>query len=281
MNESHKLQSIFKTRNILLGCILWITISLLFFLLFSAKVPDANGVEARPHWYLIGTYILEAVAYLGASILCLRNWFSSQLVGNRNIWLSIGLGMFSYCIGGIIFDYMEIYSQESPDVSVSDVFFVISYILLGLGLILAILSSRINLSRLQWLIIIAIGLGGSLLSWSIYQLTPDDDVTPLALSLDYFYVVSDVFLLIAATTLLLTFWGGKISLSWRMIAAAAFSLYIADTWYSYAKATQGDSYQSGELLEIFWIFSGVLFAIGAALEYDISLSRKRRTSSRK
>jgi hypothetical protein len=37
-----------------------------------------------------------------------------------------------------------------------------------------------------------------------------------------------VALLIIATTMLLAFWGGKVSLSWRMIAAAAFSLYIAD-----------------------------------------------------
>lgn len=41
------------------------------------------------------------------------------------------------------------------------------------------------------------------------------------------------------------------------------------------------NYQSGDILEVFWVFSGVLFGMGAALEYEASLSLKRRTSGRK
>jgi hypothetical protein len=100
-------------------------------------------------------------------------------------------------------------------------------------------------------------------------------LAPLKPFLDYFYVLADVFILIIATTLLLAFWGGRFSQSWRMIAAAAFSLYIADMWFKYA-TTRLDNYQSGGLLEIFWVFSGVLFGIGAALEYDLSRSRRKR-----
>ena len=88
-----------------------------------------------------------------------------------------------------------------------------------------------------------------------------------------FYVIADVFLLIVATTLLLAFWGGRFSQSWRTIAAATLALYVADMWFKYT-ATLPD-YESGSLLEVFYIFSAVLFAIGAALEYDIS-SRSRR-----
>ena len=65
-----------------------------------------------------------------------------------------------------------------------------------------------------------------------------------------------------------------------MIAAAAFSLYIADMWFQYA-TNWIPNYQSGEILEVFWVMSGVLFGMGAALEYDASLSRSRRTGGRK
>lgn len=106
----------------------------------------------------------------------------------------------------------------------------------------------------------------------------EETLAPLKPFLDYFYVLADVFILIIATTLLLAFWGGRFSQSWRMIAAAAFCLYIADMWFKYA-TTRLENYQSGGLVEIFWIFSGVLFGIGAALEYD--LSRSRRGSSRR
>jgi hypothetical protein len=97
--------------------------------------------------------------------------------------------------------------------------------------------------------------------------------------LNWFYVTSDVLLLMIATILLLAFWGGRMSLSWRMIAAAAISLYIADMWFKYADKIP--NYQSGEILEVFWVISGVLFGMGAALEYDASLNRSRRERGRK
>jgi hypothetical protein len=107
----------------------------------------------------------------------------------------------------------------------------------------------------------------------------ENTLEPLKPFIDYFYVLADVFILIIATTLLLAFWGGRFSQSWRMIAAAAVSLYIADMWFKYA-TTQLEHYQSGALVEIFWVFSGVLFGIGAALEFDLSRSRRGSTRRR-
>jgi hypothetical protein len=106
-----------------------------------------------------------------------------------------------------------------------------------------------------------------------------DTLSPLSRPVNFFYIVGDVFLLIIATTLLLAFWGGRFAQSWRMIAAATFSLYIADMWFKYEDAAEV-SYQSGSLLEVFFVFSGVLFAIGAALEYDVS-SRSRRSARKR
>jgi hypothetical protein len=276
-DNSLRSKSIFTTGNIVIASMGWAILALLYFLLFSAKIPAANGMESRAEWYVVGTNIFEAFAYLGACILCLRNWLSPQIVSGRNVWLSIGLGMLSYFIGGIIFGYTEIVLKEEPDVSLGDIFFVLTYLFLGAGMILAVASRRINLERWQWLIVLAIAVFGSLLAWwiSMQQATSSDLLVAI---LNWFYVVSDVVLLIIATTLLLAFWGGRISQSWRMIAAAAFSLYIADMWFKYA---QGPNYQSGEILEVFWVFSGVLFGMGAVLEYDASLRRARRTSGRK
>jgi hypothetical protein len=270
-------KTLFTNRNIILASIGWAVMALLYFLLFSAKIPGANGVESRAEWYVIGTNIFEALAYLGAGILCLRNWRSPQIVSSRNVWLAIAIGMLSYFLGGIFFGYTELILKEEPDVSIGDVFFVLSYISLGVGMILAVASRRINLEKWQWLIVSAIGVFGSLVAWwiSMQQTTPTE---MLAAILNWFYVVSDVVLLIIATTLLLAFWGGRVAQSWRMIAAAAFSLYIADMWFKFA---QGPNYQSGDILEVFWVFSGVLFGLGAVLEHDASLSRTRRERGRK
>jgi hypothetical protein len=287
-NNSYPPKSLFKTRNIVLASIAWGVLALLYFLLFSAKIPGADGTLSRAAWYVIGTNIFEALAYLSAGILCLRNWRSPQIVSGRNVWLAIGIGMLSYFLGGIFFGYTEIVLKEEPIVSLGDVFFVVTYLFLGVGMILAVASSRLNLEKWQWMIVSAIGAFGSALAWLIsHQPQGADKVSEqvpswaenIAPILSTIYIVSDVLLLIIATTLLLAFWGGRVSLSWRMIAAAAFSLYIADMWFQYANRIP--NYQSGEILEVFWVMSGVLFGMGAALEYDASLSRSRRVGGRK
>ncbi|AKG22343.1 hypothetical protein [Calothrix sp. 336/3] len=284
-NKNKSSQSWFTTQNIILFSLGWGLLALLYFLLFSAKIPEADGIERRAEWYVIGTNIFEALAYLGAGLLCLRNWRSPQIVSGRHVWLSIGIGMLSYFLGGIFFGYTEVVMKEEPIVSLGDVFFVITYLLLGIGMTLAVISRRLNLETWQWIIVLAIALFGSALAWLISQPQGGgqeqipDSLQGIASILNWFYVVSDVLLLIIATILLLAFWGGRVSLSWRMIAAAAFSLYIADMWFKYANRIP--NYQSGEILEVFWVWSGVLFGMGAVLEYDASLNRSRRERGRK
>jgi hypothetical protein len=282
-------KSFLSTQNIVLINIAWAVISLLYFLLFSAKVPDAQNIEHRAQWYMIGKNIFENVAYLAAGLLCLRNWRSPQIVSGRNVWLFTAIGMLSYFLGNIIFDYTELVLGIEPSISLGDIFFVISYVCLGVGMVMAVISRRISLEAWQLLIILAIGAFGSALAWFISNLPQTaakatEELMPTWMQtvepfLTLFYIVSDVLLLMIATTLLLAFWGGRASLSWRMIAAAAFSLYIADMWFKYA--SRNPQYESGDILEVFWVFGGVLFSMGAALEHDASLTRQRRTSGRK
>ncbi|WP_353929818.1 hypothetical protein WJM97_16125 [Okeanomitos corallinicola TIOX110] len=286
-DTTYKAQPFFTTQRIVLMGISWAVLALLYFLLFSAKTLDpASGKEIRETWYSVGTYIFEILAFLSAAVLCWRNWQSTQIISNRKVWLFIGLGMSAYFIGGLVFGYTELIQKQEADISFADAFYVLNYLLLGIGMSLALFSRRITLEIWQWLIVFAIGVVGILIAWFIAQQNPapSPELDPLLLkvkiAVDWFYIVSDVLLLIIATIMLLAFWGGKVSLSWRMIAAAAFCLYIADMWFKYATNSIAN-YESGDILEVFWIFSGVLFGMGAALEYEASMSLKRRTSGRK
>jgi hypothetical protein len=107
----------------------------------------------------------------------------------------------------------------------------------------------------------------------------ENGLQPLKPVLSLFYVAMDLILLVSSTILLLAFWGGKFAQSWRMIAAATFCLYIADVWFKYATDHIKD-YQSGSFLEVGWVFCGVLFGVGAVLEYSVSQAR-RNTSRRR
>ncbi|MBV6624634.1 MAG: hypothetical protein KI793_17140 [Rivularia sp. (in: Bacteria)] len=288
--KSSDSKSWLTTQNIILASIAWGVLALLYFLLFSAEVPGADGKLERASWYITGTNIFEGLAYLGAGVLCLRNWRSRQIVSGRNVWLLFGIGMLSYCLGGIIFGYIEIILKKDPSPSVADIFFVVTYLFVGIGMILAVASRRINLEAWQWIIVLAIAAFGSALAWLISQQDPTApavaaEAVPAwkeqaSTILNWLYVVSDVLLLIIATSLLLAFWGGRASLPWQMIAVATFSLYIADIWAKWAE-NRVANYQSGGILEVGWVLSGVLFGMGAALEYEASSKRSRRERGRK
>lgn len=294
---------LFSSRNLILGAAGWALLALLFFLFFSVTLPG----EQRPQWYSIGTTVLELVAYFWASIVCFRNWQSNQILSGRNVWLAIGSGMLSYFVGSCLFSYWELGLQKEPDVSPGDLFFIATYMLLALGMLLAVLPRRLNLELWQWGTVGAIGLAGTAFAFSplvsgsgsvkaaadaaepvveasakvipAWASAAEEFLSPLGDYILQLYTIGDILLLVLASALLLAFWGGRSAQSWRMIAAAAISLYIADMWFKYAAANI-ENYQSGSLLEVFWVFSGVLFGIGAVLEYDLS-TRSRRSSRRR
>lgn len=320
--------SAIPVQTIVIIAILWAVFSLLFFLLFSVPLPG----QGRPEWYGITTYFLENIAFLGASILCFRNWRSPLIVSGRTVWLLIGLGMLSFFIGNLILGQWEIGWGKEPDASPADLFFLLMYLLVGAGMFLAVSSRKLNLAIWQWLAVIGVGVLGVVIAWFIYngasaaasaavwidppaiaQTAPDaapvapatapvpaepapaaaattsrvpgwavaleNTLSPFSDTFAIAYVAGDIILLMAAMALLLAFWGGRFSLSWRFIAAAAICFYVADMWFLYA-TRYVEGYQTGGLLEVFWIFSACLFAIGAALEYDLS-SRSRRGSRRR
>jgi hypothetical protein len=107
----------------------------------------------------------------------------------------------------------------------------------------------------------------------------DKFMQPLISYLNLFYILCDVVLLIFAAILFLGFWGGHLGATWRVIARSVLCFYLADTWFAYANS-QVKGYESGFIMEIFWIFGIVQFAIAAALEFDNSI-RARQVARRR
>lgn len=323
-------KSFLSVQTIVLAAIGWAVIALLFFLLFSVSSTEGD----RPYWYRIITYVFEEVPFLVAGLLCFRNWRSAQIVSGRTVWLAFGFGMMSYFIANMFLAYWELGLGLSPDVSPGDLFFILTYLFLGWGMLQAVLSKQLHLTAVQWIVLAGIAVAGvaialvfvpspedgvlnttlpaaalpiasestGIATFSEAEMAPliatsieenrdvamnapawaqalDEQLAPLANVVTWLYIVGDVILVVMATTLLLAFWGGRFSLSWRFIAAAAFCYYIADMWFNYA-INYIPEYQTGALPEVFWIFSGCLFAIGAILEYHLSTVRRRSARRR-
>jgi FtsH-binding integral membrane protein len=112
-----------------------------------------------------------------------------------------------------------------------------------------------------------------------WVLTLDGLLEPLEDGVGLLYLIGDVVLLIIAGTLLVAFWGGRYSQSWKLIAIAAFCLYIADMFFAYAVNT--GSYVEGSLWEVFWTFSAIFFGMGAVVEHSVSVNSRRSARRRR
>ncbi|NEO28380.1 MAG: hypothetical protein F6K03_16245, partial [Kamptonema sp. SIO4C4] len=216
-------------------------------------------------------------------------------------------------LANFIFGLWELYFGLDPEISPADVFYLLFTFFITWGMVSAVRPRRLNLEWRQWFIVGGVAFLGVAAAFGLTFASPEEEaaappsatpteqvasapdpyadvpgfieatdkfLTRLARPVNFLYTIFDIIFLTIASTLLLAFWGGRFSRSWQMIAAAALAKYIADMWLKYA-TTLPDQYQSGGFLEMFYVFSGVLFAIGAALEYDVSTSRSARTRRRR
>jgi hypothetical protein len=106
----------------------------------------------------------------------------------------------------------------------------------------------------------------------------DDVFKPYGAKLNRFYVWCDVALFGLAVAMILAFWGGRLSNAWQVNAQAMICFYIADMWLAYA-TNHVSGYQSGFMLEVFWIFGIVQFGVAAALEFEHMTSRQKFVDS--
>ena len=108
--------------------------------------------------------------------------------------------------------------------------------------------------------------------------TLEQRLSKVARHLGLVYVVGDCALVVMAVALLVAFWGGSYSQTWRLVAIAGICLYIADMFLIYEIGR--DSYQQGAIWEIFWVLSALFFGLSAGVENGISRQMKARSSRR-
>ena len=92
----HHLKTMFSTQGIVWAILSWSLLALLQFMVFSSIMSYSLLLRKPAEWDVIGTYIFEAIAYLAAGVLCLRNWRSPQILSGYSVWLVISIAMLLY-----------------------------------------------------------------------------------------------------------------------------------------------------------------------------------------
>ncbi|MGF1481405.1 MAG: hypothetical protein ACFB4I_18300 [Cyanophyceae cyanobacterium] len=302
----------FPTLNtvIIAGIILG-AISLLLTTTFRSLTPASL-------WSDYVFYAVEIIVYLGAALLCWRNWQYSQLVSARSIWFWFGVGCFSYTLGVFFFAYWELILEREPDVSLGDPFFIGTTLFWLVGMLVAVQFRGISLDGGQGIILACVSLISIWLGWLVanpseataaprlfserefprpgfllsqmaqaaptsqteqtpqWVIAVENALTPLVGLINLSYVAGDILLLVMATAIVLTFWGGRFSTTWTFVASGFFFFYLADMVYAFVVINGSYDAVNFGFLDSLWTLTGILLAIGAAKEYDLSFRRLRR-----
>jgi hypothetical protein len=271
-------------QYVILASIIWVILALLYYLFLGLPTENTENLDGelvRPSWYRIGIYIFQTLPIATTGFLCLRNCCNPKMISNRLVWFGIGIGVISWGIGNLIFAYTELILKQPPFPSLADVFFVITYAFLSLGMAMSVIGRRLSLSVRQWLIVSTVSiLALALAGFVTFVAGKNGQSVELNLETGLFitYALGDLLLVVVAAILLQAFSGGKYAGSWQLLGTGGVSMFIADLGFNYLNniATDAKPYQSGELVELFWILAFLLFGMAAAVDLDLSLRAAAR-----
>ncbi len=158
----------------------------------------------------------------------------------RLLWAGILAGWALWALAEIIYSLYSILGQEAPYPSIADIFWMIGYIPMGLGLYFRVRTMPVKPSRSQVMIIGGFSLATILLA-SVFVFWPTfkafDPSTPMENLINIAYPVEDTLLLIVVWRLFFTYEKGGYAFGWRLLAIGFILLTIGDLIYLYANST--------------------------------------------
>jgi diguanylate cyclase len=209
----------------------------------------------------------KLVLYNGVGLLSLLGTIVGifrHRTSDRMPWVLFALGQTSFLTADLIYYWLETHRTEVPFPSVADGFYLSMYPLVIAGLTLKI---RKNSTRTKdWAGLIDAGIFGIAL-FSVLWVLVMDSYVPIAVQatperlISLCYPVMDLAVLFVAIRLAVGTQRRNRSL--MLIIAALCSLVIADVQYGVLNAA--DAFQTGSIVDAFWLGFYVLFALAALL----------------
>jgi len=215
-------------------------------------------------------------------ISALLAWQASRQMGldarTRQAWLLLGLGFAAFCIGDVIWAWIEIVLEANPFPSLADVGYLSFYPLILAGLLTFPLALRTRGERTKfWLdALIVAGAGGTILWYFVFlpalQAVADE---PIKAIFGIGYPIGDLLLLLGIATVLLRRPDAGTTGALRILAVGTAVMVIGDAGFG-PMALQ-DDYQSGAWPDVFWALSALLMAVSA--QYQCWRARRPMATS--
>ena len=220
--------------------------------LFSLHTVAGIGLDDFFNRYLYNVLILLALA------ACVYR--AAQRGRERSAWIAITIGVASWAVAELIFDFG--YGADPPYPSVADVFYLAFYPACYVGLMLLVRSRLSEFSRTLWFDGLAAAIASSALGASVLfevVLRSTDGNTAVIVT-NLAYPLGDI-LLLSAVVGVFALTGGRPGRTWSLIGAGLAATAIGDGIFLFQTATS--SYAEGSILDALWPASMLLLAAAA------------------
>ncbi len=247
-----------------------------WFTALALGVVVVAGYFLLPQGSLAQNLVYNAVGILFG--LCILAGVRLHRPARPALWYWIAAGQFVSVAGDVVWEIYEYGLHQEPFPSPADVFYLATYPLLAVGLLLLMRDRRgRDLAGLIDAMIVATGLG--LVFW-VFVLHPvavaaGESGTVLEQVISTAYPAADVLLLVLLARLF-TGSAGR-STSGRLLGVAALLLLVADV--AYAVMVQYATYDAGDPVDAFWLMSYVLWGV-AALHPSMASPGTRHATAR-
>jgi hypothetical protein len=140
---------LWSKQNLTYWAFAWAALAMCTFMFFGGSPQNTE----RPLWYRFFTvYILQNVPLVVAGLLCLRNGLSRRMPSGSQVWLVMGISLFSYLVGNIFFASWDLVWHLNSTGCLGDPFFCLFYVGLSLAMALAIYNKRSQFKLAHWMI---------------------------------------------------------------------------------------------------------------------------------
>jgi hypothetical protein len=237
--------------------------------LISLMTGDEFGVAAISD---IGETLIVSVAALLVFVTAFSFRAGEPL---RLQWFLIGLGLALFAVGDLTWSVIEVGMRQEVDYpGIPDIFYVVEYVFLFAGLVLAVYAYR-NLVDLRWpvaiSVIVSVFVTVVLYFGLVASILGDAEVAFGEKALSAFYPMADVWFVFApafaAVLTVMRLGGGVLGWPWGAVSIGAIILAAGDSAYVWLE-WQG-TYQSGNFVDVAWMLGAVLIALGAAIAWDL------------
>jgi hypothetical protein len=182
----------------------------------------------------------------------------------RTGWILLTMGIALYFLGEASWSYIElIMGVEVPFPSIADLFWLLGYIPLFVGLAIIYQRLAVKLTGREKAIFAIFGLVLILFSY-VFLFRPivqSSEISVMEKLLDLVYPTWDIFLAVPALAVLLIYGRGLLGRTWLFIGLGFLFFTAADLLFSYL--TWIGKFKTGSLVDLLWIAGYILIAISA------------------